>query len=60
MKLKNNCIEGEVFVVAKDLFDAVGQVDSGIIYADEDKAEEVASCQWEEKVFRVEVKVYEA
>lgn len=58
MKLKNDCIEGEVYVVASDLLEAVKQVDKGNVYCDQDAAEGAGT--WSDTVFRVEVKIYKA
>ena len=57
MKFKDDRIQGEVFVVAKDLFDAVNQVDIGNILTEE-RAEE--NQDWGTRVYRVEVTIYEA
>lgn len=58
MKIKDDKIQGEVYVTGASLFDAVKAVDAGFIHADEDLAESAAS--WPEKVYRVEVTIYEA
>lgn len=58
MRFKNDRIEGEVFVVAKDLFDAVNQVDSGFILNSEDEAENRQ--EYPKKIYRVEVTIFEA
>lgn len=57
MKFKDDKIQGEVFVVAKDLFDAVNQVDIGMIRTEDGAEGEV---DWNTKVYRVEVTIYEA
>lgn len=60
MKIKDDRIQGEIFVTGVDLFAAVKNLDDGIIYPDEDKATYVAEQAWQEKVYRVEVTLYEA
>lgn len=57
MKFKDDKIQGEVFVVAKDLFDAVNQVDIGNILS-EDQAKDRE--EWNTQTYRVEVTIYEA
>lgn len=58
MKVKNDVIEGEIYVVGKDLFDAVASLDGGDVYGNYDAAYDAKS--WVGKVYRVEVKIYEA
>lgn len=58
MKIKGDKIEGEIFVVGADLFEAVRNVDDGVIYPDEDAAQDNKG--WTQKVYRVEVTIHEA
>lgn len=57
MKFKNNTIEGEVFVVATDMLDAIAQVDAGCILTEEGAAH---AADWNTSVYRVMVSISKA
>ncbi|HEY6018335.1 MAG TPA: hypothetical protein VIY48_00085 [Candidatus Paceibacterota bacterium] len=57
MKFKDDKIQAEVFVVAKDLLDALDQVDIGNILT-EDQAKDRED--WNTQTYRVKVVIYEA